>query len=192
MLFESWSSRRNRNMATKDRLHAATVPDEVSDDDRGAIKEYTLNSTNLNHRLIEGKKLRSNQQQTHEAIKRLASPIGENLKLYSGSRTDFGKLGKESKDGILHSPAHLSTTHNFEKASEFSKGFPKHMVVIHAKAHNKGIHVSGLGAVPSEQETIIPAGTKLKYSHSSERNIDVEGHGRREKYLLHHFTIHSQ
>lgn len=163
------------------KLHDATASN-LSGHDINHIKDYTNSSRRLNNRLIHGF---HPLQETgvHDTITKHAKPSGHSVTLYSGTRgVDFSKLAKQSKDNILHSPAHISATHRHEVATDFSNG---HMIAIHVKPEDKILHVSHHSAMGKhEAETIIPAGTKLQYSHSTPQEHTLN--------KLHHFTIHSQ
>ena len=114
--------------------------------------------------------------------------------LMSGTKHDFGEMAKQSKDGILHSPAHISATHHQKIAKHFSYIANSHKnllhaVQIHVKPHDKILHVSRLPhSMKAEHETIIPAGTKLKYSHSTHEKHDLNN----TPIKVDHFEIHSQ
>jgi hypothetical protein len=178
----------------------------INDEDKKLLKKYTTHnvsknisgSLSLNKRLIEGKKLASNQQKMHDAINNNQVPLDNDIHLYSGTSHDFGKMAKESKDGILVSPAHLSTSHKKNVAIKHLKYVIRdnnwHMIHIHAKPGNKIVHISSVSAFPEEGETIIPSGTKLKYSHSTNHNFLIKNKNGNynQKYQVHHFTIDSQ
>lgn len=213
MLYESSAFRNIRSSAISQRLHDRTmahIPKHAAthggySKEYEAIDDYTgSGSSRLNFRLIKGEQLRDDEQKMHETIKDNARPIGEHLKLYSGTSEDFGKMARQSKDGILHSPAHLSTTHHLRTAIRFSKfsgsDDPGHMLVIHAKPSDKGLHVSKSGVgIGIEHETIIPAGTKLKHIKTEhkimkEERTDMSGrtYFNAHPTHIHHFEIHSQ
>lgn len=185
-----------------EKLHAATAH-TVDDDDSKHIKHYTgdddggehTGSYYLNQSLIHGRELRGHYKKTHEAIMRHAKASGHEFHTFSGTSRDFSKLAKHTKDNVFHSPAHISTTHSLGTARTFAdnkhadKGEEgeKHLIHVHVKPHDKVLHTSGHSYYPGEHETIIPAGTKLKYHHSSDHHNKYGDH-----YKVHHFTIHSQ
>ena len=132
----------------------------------------------------------------HHTIMKHATPVKGKLTLYHGTSHDFGAAAKGSKEGIVHSPAHLSTSHDhhvskaFASHSDDSSG--RHVLAIHMKKHNKALHVDGKGHKHAtedgdnhrgEKETIIPAGTKLKH---------IKSHKTKDDYHIHHFEVHSQ
>jgi hypothetical protein len=172
------------------------------------IENYTSNSmsgngsTDINNALINNHKMgrpsthgmSKVDAETHQTITKLTkNPIGHETHLYSGTGFDPRAAAHKSKNGIIHMPAHTSTSHNAMTASHFADmahenhGTGRHIMHIHVKATDKGYHVGEHSETPEEHETILPAGTKLKYSHSTEHHDD-DGN----KYHVHHFTIHSQ
>jgi len=120
------------------------------------------------------------QASVHHTIMSKSKPLGHETHLHSGIGFDAGKAAGESKDKILHLPAHISTTHDIKTASNYAHG---HMMHIHAKASDKGFHIPN----SPEHETIIPAGTKLKHTHTTTHEGE---HG--QTHQVHHFTIHHQ
>jgi hypothetical protein len=64
---------------------------------------------------------------------------------------------------------------------------PIHLNHIEIKPKDKILHVSHLSHFDHEHESVIPAGTKLKYSHSTKHQD-----GMNKNVHVHHFTIHSQ
>jgi hypothetical protein len=206
MLFKELVESNNINRQKKldkisDKLHMSTAS-HLNKEDAAKVAEYTDSSSDINRKLIKGVSLTPSQEIVHNTIKKKSKPLGHEVHLYSGTRTDFGKMARASKDGILVSPAHISTTHNFERAKGFAgvtpepENIPVHMIHIHAKPEDKGLHVSRLdkNVHKGELETIIPSGTKLKYSHSTNHNflIKHKNGSYNQKYQVHHFTIDSQ
>ena len=178
------------------KLHARTA-NSVSPKEKSIIRGYASGSAVLNKSLMSGSKLGERAQLVHDTIKKHAKPAGMEVHLYSGTGpTDFSALAKKSKDGILHSPAHISASHDKHVADEFAfhgdrtKG--KHMIKIHVQPHDKILHISKLSQFPEEKETIIPAGTKLKYSHTEDGHIGDKHLAAGKPIKIHHFTIHSQ
>lgn len=173
-----------------EKLSAATLKD-TDKESLNHFKRYSSGnarsgnrSASLNKALIKNKPLSNADQKIHDSIMKHAKPSGHEFHTFSGVSTDFGKLAKESKDHILHSPAHISTSHSVEEAQHFSEkhsdGFYHH-IHIHIKPHDKILHISSVSEKPHEHETIIPAGTKLKY-HGTTKHDDID--------KFHHFTIH--
>ena len=129
------------------------------------------------------KKINNSEAHVHHTIIKHSKPLGKKITLYHGSHHDFGKAAKESKKGIVHNPAHMSTSHDHKSATNFGSG---HVVVIHAHKKTKAVHVDGKGSKSegsSEKETVIPAGTKLKH---------IKSHKTTDGYDVHHFKVHSQ
>ena len=123
------------------------------------------------------------ESHVHHTIIKHSKPFGKKMTLYHGSHHDFGEAAKTAKDGIVHNPSHMSTSHDHKSALDFGSG---HMVVIHADKKTKGVHIDGKGSGSeghSEKETIIPAGTKFKH---------IKSHKTSDGYDVHHFKVHSQ
>lgn len=186
-----------------DKLHDATAH-TLDDKESEHIKRYTgddehddsqTGSSRLNRKLIHGQELTHSEKNMHNTIMKHAKASGHEFHTFSGTTRDFEHLAKHTKDGIFHSPAHISTTHSLNGARHFADNKhvdggeegEKHLMHIHVKPHDKVLHVSGHSQYSHEHETIIPAGTKLKYHGSS-----MHDNGLGDKYKAHHFTIHSQ
>jgi hypothetical protein len=200
----SYSDKSHKQLS--DELHKNTTSD-LSEKDKDNITRYTTGSGRLNRYLIDHngkddnlrKDLGDEDYETHHTILTKSKLLGKEVHLYSGTSHDFGKMARASKDGIIKSPAHLSMTHNARYASDCAgDGKNKnHMIHIHAKPTDKGLHVAQLSSYNKEYETIIPAGTKLKYSHTTtyRPSLDKDHQtkwDRRRSYKVHHFTIDSQ
>lgn len=170
------------------------------------IKKYSAGDTGgdassvsgkITKKLIENHKngkaptegMSKGEKNIHETISSLASkPIGKEVHLYSGVGFNPSELANKSKDKVIHSPAHISATHEAEIARSFTENHDeKHIMHIHMKPHDKGFHVGSHSENDHEHETIIPAGTKLKY-HNTTQHVDDDGN----THNVHHFTIHSQ
>lgn len=161
---------------------------------------YESHSRSLNQNLVKNDPLSHKEQEMHHAILKNVKPAGHEVHLYSGSRHDFSKMAKASKDHILHSPAHISATHDKKTAYQFAHqgmtrnqealskydDLPMHMNHIHIHPSDKILHVNDMSTYPGEHETIVPAGTKLKYHNTSMHEV------RGKELNVHHFTIHSQ
>lgn len=170
-------------------------PNHINDEDTKSIAKYAdhneetdvTNSSELNKSLIRGEKPSRSDEKMHNAIKNNVHQSKTDFHAFSGTSRDFEHLNKSTKNGIFHSPAHISTTHDPNIADEFARGKKssddvKHIIHIHVKHGNKILHISHKSGFPREHETIIPSGTSLKYSHSTKD----------EHHKIHHFTIHSQ
>lgn len=128
-------------------------------------------------------KITHSEAHVHHTILKHSKPLGKKITLYHGSHHDFGSAAKKSKGGVIHSPAHMSTSHDHKSAAEFGSG---HVVVIHAHKKTKAVHIDGKGSKSegsSEKETVLPAGTKLKH---------VKSHKTKDGFNVHHFKVHSQ
>mgnify|MGYP001079217026 CR=1 FL=1 len=129
------------------------------------------------------KKINHSEAHVHHTINKHSKPLGKKITLYHGSHHDFGAAAKNSKDGIVHNPAHMSTSHDHKSSKRFGSG---HMVVIHADRNTKAVHIDGKGSASAgsgEKETVLPAGTKLKH---------IKSHKTSDGYNVHHFKVHSQ
>ncbi len=127
--------------------------------------------------------IHKSEAHVHHTIHKHAKPLGKKMTLYHGSHHDFGAAAKKSKDGIIHNPAHMSTSHDHKSATNFGSG---HVVVIHAHKKTKAVHVDGKGSKSegsSEKETVVPSGTKLKH---------IKSHKTTDGFNVHHFKVHSQ
>ena len=157
----------------------------ISDHKEGRSHEYRFDSHTAKMHKQRGSEHEEEDRKTdahvHHTILKHAKPLGKKMTLYHGSEHDFGKAAKSAKKGIIHSPAHLSTSHDHK----VSKGFGEHIVAIHASAKDKGVYLDGHkdGKRKGEKETVIPAGTKLKH---------IKSHKTSDGYTVHHFKIHHQ
>jgi hypothetical protein len=193
---------------------------EVSEDHKKSLKAYTGGSSNLNNELIkahhEGREpfsewpesIRKQALRQHNAIMQNTHGPGQAVSLFTGTPHDFGAMGKEAKDGIVHSPAHISASHDIGVGMHFARQAAgwngeaqpgaqeddAHMVHIRVKPHNKIVHMSHHSDYPAEHESVVPAGTKLKYSHSTthwtKREADGGPGSERRRVQIHHYDIH--
>lgn len=158
---------------------------------------------------------------TAEHLKTAAKPLGHNVHLYSGVHPSFVQAIKHAEkhtDGVVHSPAHISTTHDVHTAAGFAihSGHEnqhvrplnkntdtqyvgkttKHMIHVDAKASDKGIHMSGVegNKHAAEAETVLPPATQLKYSHTTHHyhTMPDQGDDDHHRIDVHHCTIHKQ
>lgn len=190
---EARLQRLNRN-AHQNKFDAdPTVPREH----RRGIDDYVSDSEDLNKSLLRGRDLSDGSKRQHDAIHALKKPIGISTATYSGTGHDFGEMARQSKDGIIHSPAHISASHSVVTAARFTgakRGVSGHMLRVKIEPHNVGVQVGHI----DEREFIIPSGTKLKYSHTTEHLIPTHAGDRSSppssklNFKVHHFTIHSQ
>jgi len=132
----------------------------------------------------EQKHIRNSEAHVHHTIHKHSKPLGKKITLYHGSHHDFGAAAAKHPKGIIHNPAHMSTSHDHKSAKEFGSG---HILAIHADKKTKAVHIDGEGARQQsnhpEKETVLPAGTKLKH---------VKSHKTSDGYTVHHFKVHSQ
>lgn len=216
--YQTHSKKRNShyNKISQDLSKAQHTP---TDDEKHHIKAFTTYSGVLNKKLIKNHqenkpdhhglthsdapkaKWDTHEKTIHEHIKKLGSkPIGKELHVYSGVGFDPAKAAKASKNNTLHSPAHISTSHDIETAHEFTREHNTkddqgkrvdHIMHIHLKPTDKGYHIGKKASAPNrdQNETVLPAGTKLKYSHTTQHD---NGYGDANHYAaVHHFTIHT-
>ena len=179
------------------------------------IENYTddsdIASYHVNHALIDAHKngtdpeedMIDEHKEVHRTVSRLASnPLGHKTELYSGVGFDPKKLLGGSAGSTLHLPAHTSTTHSplvalqhgirtRPRTGPMGMGKTAHMIKITTTPTTKGFHVGDLSSHKNEQETVLPAGTTLKYSHTTMHNVQ-ENPQFPVKVRLHHFTVQSQ
>ena len=193
---------------------------EPSEEHKKHLNNYTKNSRVLNKSLIKAHQeydelgfehpegIRSRLEEQHGALMANTHAPLRHVHLYSGTDHDFSDIAKSSKDGIIHSPAHISASHDIHVATEFSRRKSDmdslsraasgehatgHMVHINVKPHQKIIHMSHHSEYPGEHETLIPSGTNLKYSHTTEhyaKEKPQEQGSPKMKIKIHHFDIH--
>jgi hypothetical protein len=171
------------------------------------IKSYTNNSRHLNRMLIR-KHINNDNidniinndvfEKNKEKIKHLDKAtnhhIGHELHVYSGIGFDPSKHISKEKP-IMHLPAYTSTTHDKNISHSFAFNSPViehqkntlHILHIHLKPRNKGIHINHLSEHSGEHETILPRNTKLKVNPIPEKHYI---HGM--EHHIWHATVHSQ
>ena len=167
-------------------------------------------------------KLKGKDKNCAEHLKTAAKPIGHETHLYSGVHPSFAKAIKHAAkhtDGVVHSPSHISATHDLHTAAGFAlhqshdtkkndKGehigtTTKHVLKVHATKHDKGIHMSGVegNRHAAEAETVLPPNTHLKYTHTThhyhehreDNGIDFSKVKKNiHRVDVHHCTIHKQ
>ena len=190
----------------EEKQHIKAFTDYSGDLNEKLIKNHKENKPE-HHGLTQSDKPRvkydTHEKSIHEHIKRLASkPIGKELHVYSGTGFDPSKAAKESKDGILHSPAHMSTSHDVDVADEFASQHTqkdengkktRHIMHVHLKPTDKAFHIGKKATADFryQNETVLPAGTKLKYSHTTHHDSGYNDPNF-PHISVHHFTIHHQ
>lgn len=181
---------------------------DIGKEDKEHIHKYTSGyssrggspiSRDLNKNLKGGKDLTDEQHKIHSAILNNAKPSKHEVHLYSGVRAkkDIDKLLSDTKKGKpILSKSHISASHDPKIGYSFTRkgylGSTGHMIHIHVKPKDKILHVSHLAETPTERETILPAGTKLKYSHTDTHIGQHPDNPARadEPFHVHHFTVH--
>ncbi|NDB84299.1 MAG: hypothetical protein EB127_16575 [Alphaproteobacteria bacterium] len=181
--------------------------------ERHRLKKYTSGgysgnmSSNINRKMIENHKnglnptsgFTSDESKVHSTISKLANhPIGHEHSVFSGLGFDPRKV-VDKKNNTLYSPAHISTSHHPGTARKFAnmhrddyeKGNEAHLMHIRLKPTDKAYHVGKYSKESSEHETIIPAGTTLRYLGSTYHKDPDEGDpdGPGVPWHLHHFEI---
>jgi len=173
---------------TEDEAHIHRYTDDADDG-----TEHT-GSRRLNRSLIRGTPphhMDREDEKTHKAIMKHAGPSGHEYHVFSGTSRNFEEIAHHEKTNKFHFPAHTSATHSEKTAKQFAIGKKEpdretyHIMHVHVKPHNKVLHTSGLSQYPHEHETIIPAGTNMKYSHTSDHKDPTDG----KHYKVHHFHI---
>ena len=161
-------------------------------------------SSVINNALLNPKK--SMGWRTHGMAKRLhkatSQPIGHDVNLYSGVHSDPRKWEK-SDDGSTRLRAFTSMTHDKKiahifahqwtegkKASTSGKKGQVHIIHLHAKATDHGLHVSHHSSF-NEHETVLPADTHIK-PHPDFKGPEVHVASDGTKVHIHHFVIHRQ
>lgn len=181
-----------------DKLHERNSFD---DHDTHILHKYTgvePHSEDINTHLIrfsETKKLPKNLEEIHETIKKHIKPLGHSVHLFSGIATSLAEKLPKNPGDILHSPAHISMSHSPRTARTYMKyddDFNAHMIHIHTKPSDKGLHISRISEFPNEHETILPAGTNLKYHGTSTIPVKNFYSSPNANIKIHHFSIHSQ
>jgi hypothetical protein len=161
------------------------------------ISNSHASSRQLNKDLIEhGEPKRAIDHKIHEAIVNNISPAKRDFHVYSGTRANLGDLAKQSKDMILHSAAHISASSCPNVAKEHIERIHENSTAVHHIAHihvqkgNPYLHVSEYSKYPEEYETIIPVGTKLKFSHTTYHRANASTPRKKPiDFHVHHFTI---
>lgn len=146
------------------------------------INDYTRNSRILNAALIKAHKNKTDlfdhhKKVTHELDSITGKPIGHESHLYSGLSFNPSKMKNEN--GHVHLPAYMSLTHDKNTAHKFARkayedaftakerreAHDQHILHLHMKKNNKGLHVSHLSQYNKEHETVLPRNTKIKIHH---------------------------
>lgn len=135
------------------------------------VKNYSSSSRDLNDHLIYAHKNKKNvDSYHHQTIHHLDTAtkryIGHNMHLYSG--LGFNPAHMKNKNGRVHLPAYTSLSHDkytadgFAYDKQFRHGGDSHILHLHIKKKDKGLHVSHLSNYENEHETILPRNTKIK------------------------------
>lgn len=142
----------------------------------------------------------------HEKISRIAknNVLKTSMHVYSG--VGFDPQEHIDENNFLHSPAHISTTHDKGVAMNFANkrrysgaaGYddPVHVIHIYMKPGERAINMHSISSFPEEHEFLLPAGTTLKHHGITtipEGNIDHRGDKSNAAPVhIHHMSIHHQ
>jgi len=168
---------------------------------RDDIREYTGSSRDLNAHLLQKKRkdkyFHSLAKQLHKTTSAL---LGHDVHLYSGVRSDPEKWDKNSK-GHVRLKAFTSMTHDKKVAHSFARTWAEnhgkrgsknlHIIHIHAKSTDHGMHVRKYSAHANEHETILPADTYIK-KHPKHKTPEIHESPDGTKVHIHHYVIHKQ
>jgi hypothetical protein len=160
---------------------------DFTDHDRrsGEAKSYALNKT-----LIRGDKPEGNHAAMHDAVVRNAKPTGMEYSVYSGTR--LNAADHYHPGTVATNKHHTSTTHDMTMAIEHGEkrrtanaGDTIHVNHYQIKPHHKVLYLGGVSKHPAEYETVVPAGTKVRYTHTT---YHTDQHG--TPLDMHHFELH--
>lgn len=149
------------------------------------------------------------EEKTHKAIRKNVKPSKEEFHVYHGASANVGRATSNAKNGLVHFPSHLSTTHDKDTAEYFAQRAAKtdrnnrdannyhHIMKIKIKKGDKILHVSRHSETPEEHETIIPSGTTLKhtgttYHHHEGQGLEGAERGKKYRVAVHHYEVHKQ
>jgi len=206
----------NEKLARVGRDTFTYIPkDSFSPKQRDAIHHYTIESRNINKALLREhkKKPKNIQNRVYNRIhfpdvqKVLGGgehdtrvlhhidaairnhPLPHDGTTYSGISFDPRK--HLNKDGILHSPSYLSTTHDIHVAHDYARDKMMkgdkgkvHMMHINLRKGDPALHVSHLSQHGGEHEVIIKAGINLKYIKTT-----IDNDSMFHPIHVHHFEI---
>ena len=146
------------------------------------VNLYSNNSKSLSYELIKAHKNKSdltdyNKTVTHHLDSATNKPIGHETHLYSGLGFNPAKMTNEN--GHVHLPAYMSLTHDKTIAHKFAlkphedavtakekkETHDIHILHLHMKESDKGLHISHLSEFSKEHETILPRNTTIKVHH---------------------------
>lgn len=176
--------------------HQRELHDEYGDfhkDLASHLKDYTINSADMNHHLIQrhlNRQAPTSFKGGRDALLKASThTVGHKHSLYSGVKGwNVEEAAKRSKDGVIHLPAFTSASTDSITARRFTKesaGGVRHVMKINMKSEDRAVHVGNKTSwKTNERESILPAGTKLKYLKSTE----LQG----GRVRVHHFDVHSQ
>lgn len=157
-----------------------------------SIEAYSGNkSKKINQALLSGKKLSSDDEYLTNDLDHAIKQNSLKHEVVTHSGVGFDPRKFLNKDGQMHSPAYLSTTHDMITAHHFSSeraepdenGY-RHIVRLHLKPGDPATHISRSSINPHEHETLVARGVTLQH-HGTEERHDPKG----EKYIIHHMSI---
>ena len=162
----------SEHISKKLRNHQAKNPE--SDDHKKTVEHYTDESRHINKHLLDSHKIQEPIYKHLHHIKNLdhltsSHKLDHDLHVYSGVGFHPGELTKHS-NGILKSPAFISTTHSKHTARSFARRtntvdgnhLSSHIIHLHLKKGENAYHTTEHSVLSREHETIIPRDTNLK------------------------------
>jgi len=160
-----------------------------------SIENYTRSSKNLNKYLLKAKK---KVAKYHTQAKQLHSifskPLGHNLNLYSGVGSD-PRTWEKTEEGHVRLGAFTSMTHDKNVAHAFAHSWSKkgvtHIIHLHAKSTDMGMHIRKHSIYKAEHETVLPAETHIK-PHPDYDGPEVHTASDGSQVHVHHYVIHKQ
>lgn len=164
---------------------------------------YSKDSKSLNYALIQAHKNKSdltdhNKTVTHHLDSATNKPIGHETHLYSG--IGFNPAKMKNENGHVHLPAYMSLTHDKAIAHKFARKphedaitakekketHDQHILHLHMKKNDKGLHMSHLSDFNNEHETLLPRNTTIKIHHEP----TVYHDGKRKVHIWHAKVVH--
>jgi len=173
----------NTNTTIRKKLSAGH---NLTDDEKIHITKYTKGSLSLNKNLIHGKEPKEGHGETIRHLDTAIDkhPLQHDVHVYSG--LGFDPTDHTDKDGRMHSPAYISTTHDKETAHSFTTAHrgTYHVARISLSKGDPAIHVSQYSDNPHEDETIIKRGVTLQHN-GHEDHKDADGN----RYRIHNMSV---
>jgi hypothetical protein len=175
-----------RKLATQPKLSQP----ELQPSARDAIHNvFTSSSEYINRKLLAnepfGTQYAHHFEQAHRAVVNNATEVGHEYHLVSGVSERTAKNIVNMKDNL--SKVHTSTTTSMDVAKRFadkkSSGPTSHIIHFKVLPSAKLLHIGNLSQTPHEDETVIPYGSKMTFSHTTEH------HDGQRHYKMHHVFV---